>query len=149
VSRIGAIGICVIAACLIAGLVIGQVTPNEVGFYLASPVVKVEGPAETILDLNVTKTIDLTIKETSGEVAMVNYISWVLYDKDGNFLDSGSKDFMPPEEITGKESLSINVKYMGYYTGDGTLKFTAFGFGTKHGQPINSIPGYTSVEIKA
>jgi hypothetical protein len=149
VSRIGAIGICVIAACLIAGLVIGQVTPNEVGFYLASPVVKVEGPAETILDLNVTKTVDLTLKKTSGETAMVDTINWVLYDADGNFLTAGSKDFMPPEEITGKESLSIDVKYAGAYTGDGTLKFTASGRDTKYGQPINSIPGYTSVEIKA
>ena len=149
-NRIGSIFLGIIAICLIVGLFTWR-GPGEVGSYIAGATVEGIQPAETpSIKPNTTKTIALTLKETAGKKAMVTSVSWILYDKEENPIGTGTENFIPPKEIGGGGEISVEVDVdcpPGATTGTGTLQFTAAGYDTKYGNPINGIPGYSSIEI--
>lgn len=110
----------------------------------------------------VSKSITLTLRETTGQGARIDRVTWSLYDCEGRLLGGRTKSYSPPRHI-GTEDTPMNftviINESAAYAidagdgeeddeGTGTIEFTVSGTSADGEQPIvGVIPGYLQIRV--
>jgi len=111
----------------------------------------------------VTKNIDLTLKEQSGKDLSITSVYWAIYNLSDEYVGGGYKNYNPPFQVpSGSETaLAFPVTVTEYiagdlddhdgangdYSGTGTIKITCSGFDNERGNDINDIPLYLGIRV--